>query len=133
MGPIEKLIAKLNELTAARRRPAAARCTAGDLVRRKVRAGAVELPILNLAGLWALRALARDEGDDAGNLLRIIWVLENQESDRILDAAANPPTSAELAAVGRRVDLASLGDYVEALETMLAAASKKKARAETRD
>ncbi len=99
---------------------------AADLVRRTVRAGAVELPILNLAGLWALRALAPEGGDDAENLLKTIWVLRNQHTDRILNVAAEPPTAAELAALGRAIDLSTLADYVAALEEMLALIAKKK-------
>ena len=98
----------------------------GDLIRRRVRVGAAELPILNLAGLWALRALTT-EGDDARNLLVTIWVLRHQDTDRIADVAAQPPTAAELAALGREIDLVSLPDYAAALEEMLSLVAKKKA------
>lgn len=97
-----------------------------DLVRRTVRAGKVELPILNLAGLWALRQLVADDGDDAANILKVLWVLRHQHTDRILDVVANAPTPAELAALGREIDLASLADYLRALEEMFALLSKKK-------
>ncbi len=129
MNAFADLVAKLRA-GRARPRPEGAPAAA-DLVRKTVRAGRVELPILNLAGLWALQAISRDGDDDAGNLLRILWVLRHQSTDRILSAAAEPPAAAELAAVGREIDLAALGDYVAALEEMLALVSKKKTGAAT--
>jgi hypothetical protein len=125
MGPLEQILTRLR----AGRSPATgprSPYTAADLARRTVRAGAVELPILNLAGLWALRALAPDDGNEADGLVKILWVLRHQHDDRIADAAVRPPSAEELAAVAREVDLASLPDYVAALEAMLAFVSKKK-------
>jgi len=125
MWPLEQILSRLHSgriPAAGPRQPYAA----ADLARRVVRAGAVELPILNLAGLWALRALAADDGNDADGLIKILWVLRHQHDDRIADAAVRPPSAEELAAVAREVDLASLPDYVAALEAMLALVSKKK-------
>jgi hypothetical protein len=128
MWSLEEIIAKLRaprrDALVPEREPAAA-----DLLRRTVRAGAVELPILNLAGLWALRALAAADGNDAEELIKVLWVLRHQNDDRILAVADAPPSAAELAAVGRDVDLGSLADYVAALEAMLALVSKKKTAA----
>lgn len=124
MWPLEKILTRLRAGRAPGRAPAP--FTAADLARRTVRAGAVELPILNLAGLWALRALAPAEDNEADGFIKILWVLRHQHDDRIADAAARPPSAEELAAVAREIDLVSLPDYVAALDAMLALVSKKK-------
>jgi hypothetical protein len=73
-----------------------------------------------------LRALAADEHNDADALVKILWVLRHQNEDRIFDVAAKPPAPEELAAVARGVDVASLPDYVAALDAMLDILIKKK-------
>ncbi len=132
MRPIDRIREKLKGARGhrgAESHPPDGGYAAADMLRRRVRAGDVELPILNLAGLWALRTLVSENGDDADALLKIIWVLHNQESDRILEVATAPPSSAELAALGRTIDLATLPDYLAALAEMLSLVSKKKAAA----
>lgn len=96
-----------------------------DLVRKTVKHGRAELPILNLAGLWALRRLDCARGDDPAALLKILWVLRHQEEERVLNVEDDPPAPAELAAIGREVDIASLGDYVAALDKMFSLLEKK--------
>ena len=124
MQPLSQILARLSR--GRRPSPERAPYAAPDLVRRVVRAGAVELPILNLAGLWALRALVAEDGNDADGLIKLLWILRHQQTDRMLDIAAHPPSPEELAAVARAVDLVSLPDYVAALDAMLELVSKKK-------
>ena len=72
-----------------------------------------------------MRRLGCQEGDDPAALIKILWVLRHQQEERVLDVEDDPPTPAELAAVGREVDIASLGDYVAALDKMFSLLEKK--------
>jgi len=91
-----------------------------DVIRRTVKAGSAELPILNLNGLWALRKLLRDDTNEAEAMLTIVWVLRNQHRPELVDVVAGGAPKDELAALACEIDLAAAADILAAFEAMVA-------------
>ena len=93
--------------------------TAEDIAAKTIRCGEVDLPVINLNGLWALRKLMREERDDVESLLLLLWVLKNQSRANLSQEVAEGVDKAELAKLASSIDLEQLGDYLAALEEMM--------------
>jgi hypothetical protein len=90
-----------------------------NLSRKSVAFGGIELPLPNLNALCAIRTLtAENKGDELQQLLAMIWVLRHQQEDRILEVGDRPPTSGELAEVGREISGKDLPKYCACLQEM---------------
>jgi hypothetical protein len=91
-----------------------------DMVRRTVKVGSTELPILNLNGLWALRRLLNGDKNEAEAMLTIVWVLLNQHRPGLVDEVANGIPKAELRELACEIDLTTAADVLAAFEEMVA-------------
>lgn len=92
---------------------------AEDVAAKTIRCGGVELPVINLNGLWALRKLMAEERDDVESLLLLLWVLDNQHRPGLAEEVAEGVDPTELAKLASSIDLERLGDYLAALEEMM--------------
>jgi len=99
---------------------------AEDISAKTIRYGEVDLPIINLNGLWALRKLMREERDDVESLLLLLWVLKNQHRPGLSQEVAEGVDNAELAKLASSIDIEQLGDYLAALEEMMQGVSTGK-------
>ena len=93
--------------------------TAEDITAKTIRHGEVDLPVINLNGLWALRKLMCEERDDVESLLLLLWVLKNQHRPDLSREVAEGVDNVELASLASSIDLEQLGDYLAALEEMM--------------
>jgi hypothetical protein len=91
-----------------------------DMVRRTVKVGSTELPILNLNGLWALRKLLDGGKNEAEAMLTIVWVLLNQHRPGLVDDVADGIPKAELVELACEIDLTTAADVLAAFEEMVA-------------
>jgi hypothetical protein len=107
----------LNEMRDEARTPGPA---PEDMVRRTVKVGSTELPILNLNGLWALRKLLDDDKNEAEAMLTIVWVLLNQHRPGLVDEVADGIPKDELAELACDMDLTTAADVLTAFEKMVA-------------
>ncbi|MCP4231264.1 MAG: hypothetical protein GY771_14100 [bacterium] len=90
-----------------------------DLTAKTLRHGDVELPIINLNGLWALRKLMEQERDDVESLLLLLWVLRNQHRADLMRIISDGIDDAELTQLASAIDVGQLNDYLAALEEMM--------------
>jgi len=87
------------------------------LTRKLIKKGSIILPIPNILALSALKKLgANDNIDDAERLILTVWILENQNSERLFDFEENRPTKDELARTAMKIDIENIGDYISCLE-----------------
>jgi len=85
--------------------------------RKHIKKGGVLLPIPNILALSALKKLSRkDNIDDAERLILTVWILENQNSERLFDIDDFMPTKDELAKTAMKIDIENIGDYISCLE-----------------
>lgn len=98
-----------------------------DMVRRTVKVGSTELPILNLNGLWALRRLLNGDKNEAEAMLIIVWVLLNQHRPGLVDEVAGGIPKDELTELACEIDLTTAADVLAAFEEMVAPFGEKNA------
>ena len=96
-----------------------------DMLRRTVKVGSAEIPILNLNGLWALRKLLGDDTNEAEAMLTIVWVLRNQHRPELVDNIADGVPKNEFSALACEIDLAAAADILAAFEEMIAPFGEK--------
>jgi hypothetical protein len=90
-----------------------------DLTAKTISRNEVELPIINLNGLWALRRLLSEERDDIESLLLLLWVLRNQHRADLTQVVSDGVDETELAHLALAINIEQLNDYLGALEKMM--------------
>lgn len=90
-----------------------------DFVRNTVSVENITLPIANLRALWIIGQMGKWlKPDDPMSLVAILWVLINQDDDKVLVAANILPDMTELTTLAAKINMANLPDYLKALELM---------------
>ncbi|MGQ9706843.1 MAG: hypothetical protein ACUVWP_07610 [bacterium] len=87
------------------------------IMKKSVKSGSVSLPVPNILALSALKKLTSNENlDNTERLVITVWILENQNSERLYDLDNNPPTREELTKTAIKIDIENIGEYISCLE-----------------
>lgn len=97
-----------------------------DLVRRTVSYGHATVPIANLRALLIISKVCGNmSSDDPATLLTILWILQHQNEERVLDVLEQPVDIGDLADLAAAISLFDLPDYIAALDKMFGLARGK--------
>jgi hypothetical protein len=111
-----------------RTRDLAERVNLEDLVKNKVTIGDVSLPLPNLVALGKIRKMLLQEGFEFSpdHVVKLLWILSVQDTERILEVDENPPTDKELWEYGKDINVLNVDDYVDCILAMLQMSDIKK-------